>query len=155
MLQIKTKACVLSKALSLGDRRRKSKVLAAFCTQQNVSAVLSVPVCRSWTICWRRETRSWTLWSSSPLTTLCWCAGSVAGRSRCDTINYSWPAGGSSLFYFPVVYNLPWWCLLCWQRSSAVCLCIRRAWAGWLIHVSSRVWRWHSVGEKWSVKASD
>lgn len=44
----------------------------------------SVFVSCSWTICWTRDTRSWTLWSSSPSTTLCWSAGSAAGRSRCE-----------------------------------------------------------------------
>ena len=36
----------------------------------------------SWTTCWTRDRRSWTLWSSSPSMTLCWSAGSVAGRSE-------------------------------------------------------------------------
>lgn len=38
----------------------------------------------SWMSCWTRGTRSWTLWSSSPSPTLCWFAGSAAGRTYSD-----------------------------------------------------------------------
>lgn len=58
----------------------------------------------SWTTCWTRGPRSWTRSLSSPWTTLCWCAGSAAGRA----VNNWWEQTEKfHLFLSPASFALP------------------------------------------------
>lgn len=105
----------------------------------------------SWTTCWTRDKRSWTLWSSSPLMTLCWSAGSVAGREPVwERINYSRPEKGFNLCYFPVVYDFPGaFGFFGWEAPHSVCALnppgqvdwFRGVWDSEIMLERSRAWK--------------
>lgn len=122
----------------IGEKWEKPKERAKYFLYSTKDMSCLMFVSSSWTTCWIKDTRSWTLWSSSLLPTLCWSAGSVAGRSLHEReLNIQDQRKDSICF-------ISQWFMISQDgactSSSSFCLCVKSTRAGRLIHVNRRVW---------------